>query len=119
MTKDPIVNLLTQRAKIMSWLEACPEEEEEDETVAGALAELDQRIALQQTTSLLGKSLAAAFLEHELDHLLDGAPAVQRNVVLAYHNFEGRLAGCSSRYCKGSGAAVAPQARQNRRLTVA
>ena len=117
--KDTVVNLLTQRAKIMSWLEACPEEEE-DETVAGALADLDQRIALQQTTSLLGKSLAAAFLEHELDHLLDGAPAVQRNVVLAYLTIlrEG-LPGCSSRYCKGSGAAVAPQARQNRRLTVA
>jgi hypothetical protein len=82
MTKDTVTELLTQRAAIMNWLDACPESE--DEVVAGALVELDQRIALQRTTSPIGKALAAAFLEHELNHLLDGAPAVQRNVVLAY-----------------------------------
>lgn len=81
MTKDTVVNLLTQRADIMRWVEACPESE--DDVVASALAEIDSRIALQRSTSKMGKALAAAFLEHELNLLLDGAPAVQRNVVLA------------------------------------
>jgi len=80
--KDPVTELLTERAAIMRWIEACPEEE--DETVASALVEIDSRIALQRTTSAAGKALAAAFLEHELDQLLDGAPAVQRNVIFAY-----------------------------------
>ena len=44
----------------MRWIDACPEEE--DETVASALSELDTRIALQRTTTPLGKALAAAFL---------------------------------------------------------
>ncbi len=82
MMKDTVTELLTKRAQIMSWIEACPESE--DEVVAGALLELDQRIALQRSTPPMGKTLAAAFLEHELNLLLDGAPAVQRNVIFAY-----------------------------------
>ena len=82
--KDTVTELLTKRVAIMKWIEACPEEEEEEDTVASALVEIDSRIALQRTTSPLGKALAAAFLRHELDHLLDGAPAAQRNVIMAY-----------------------------------
>lgn len=80
--KDTVTELLAERAAIMKWIEACPETE--DEVVAGALVEIDSRIALQRTTSPAGKALAAAFLEHELDQLLDGAPDAQRNVIMAY-----------------------------------
>jgi hypothetical protein len=44
---------ITQRAQIMSWVGACPESE--DDVVAGALVELDSRIAIQRTTSPMGK----------------------------------------------------------------
>ena len=81
MTKDPVVTLLTKRAKIMRRIDACPEEE--DETGASALSELDTRFALQRTTTPLGKALAAAFLEHELREFLRHAPDVQRNVIIA------------------------------------
>jgi hypothetical protein len=52
MTKDLVTELLTKRAQIMNWLEVGPEEE--DEVTASALFELDQRIAMQRTTSPMG-----------------------------------------------------------------
>jgi hypothetical protein len=79
---DTVTELLTKRAQIMRWVEACPESE--DEVVASSLVELDQRIALQRSTSQMGKALAAAMLDHELRELTRGIPAVQSRLIFAY-----------------------------------